>query len=412
MKSVFLFFIFFIDIFCKVEKIEFIPIKYNKDSGFFTIPISFGSNKEIFELQIDTTTSKSWIPSPKFPLDVKKYNISKSSTGIITKRSLELEDEDGTVFGKACYETIKIGLNEFKQFGFGLMNEIDYKFNDYPQGKLGLGYSQQNDVDFNIIKHFKKMGLIEKEEFMIDSRSNILLIGNISKHLKMRHGECHLLETNTLARIYRESWSCLLTFLFYDISYIKLNNHVVTSVNYEYIVETNGWALFDSAFNYISFPRKYFNNFINNFFKGYIDSCKIFKDLDWLYFKCYDKSFVDIAEIYFLINNEIYPLYSDRLFIETGNGEYELLIRFYKKEDNVFIFGNPFMKNLSISYDYEEKKISFYGVNSFTYEEALNHFQKKLDQENWETFKDLLILLLFGLIFAFVASLIKGCCKK
>ena len=49
MKSVFLFFIFFIDIFCKVEKIEFIPIKYNKDSGFFTIPISFGSNKEIFE---------------------------------------------------------------------------------------------------------------------------------------------------------------------------------------------------------------------------------------------------------------------------------------------------------------------------------------------------------------------------
>ena len=127
----------------------------------------------------------------------------------------------------------------------------------------------------------------------------------------MRHGECHLLETNTLAQIYRESWSCLLTFLFYDISFIKVNNQLVTSVNYEYIVETNGWALFDSAFNYISFPRKYFNNFINNFFKGYIDSCKIFKDLDWKYFKCYDKSFVDIAEILKNIKIKNMMIYSE-----------------------------------------------------------------------------------------------------
>ena len=87
----------------------FLNIKYNNESGYFTIPLSFGSENEIFELQIDTTSSISWIPSPKFPLDVKKYNISDSSTGILTKQSLELEDEDGTVFGKACYDTIKIG---------------------------------------------------------------------------------------------------------------------------------------------------------------------------------------------------------------------------------------------------------------------------------------------------------------
>ena len=61
-----------------------------------------------------------------------------------------MEDEDGTVFGKACYDTIRIGYLELKHFGFGLMNEVDYKFNDYPQGKLGLGYSQQSE---NALQH-------------------------------------------------------------------------------------------------------------------------------------------------------------------------------------------------------------------------------------------------------------------
>ena len=194
----------------------FFSIKYNNESGYFTIPLSFGSENEIFELQIDTTSSVSWIPSPKFPFDVKKYNILDSSTGVLTKQSLELEDEDGTVFGKACYDTIKIGKFNLEHFGFGLINEVDYKFNDYPQGKLGLGYNPENDENFNFVKQLKKIGIIEKEEFMIEKFTNNLVLGNISKAFEnVRHTACYLVKTNDLDREYRNSWACNLNAFFF-----------------------------------------------------------------------------------------------------------------------------------------------------------------------------------------------------
>lgn len=398
MKKILLFLLLLIDVSSNIVKLL---IKYNNETGFSTIPISFGSNKEIFYVQIDTSTCKSWIPSPKFPFDVKKYNISQSSTGILTKRSLELEDEDGTVFGKACYDTIRIGYLELKHFGFGLMNEVDYKFNDYPQGKLGLGYSQQSENDFNLIKHLKKIGLLEKEEFMIGKDSNSLFIGNISKKLEnLRHSECYILETNTLHRIYRESWSCLLTSIFFGISYLIINGYYVNSASYINLLEVNGWAIFDSSFKYIGFPKAYYNVFVKYFFNGYENTCKIFKDLDWKYFKCYDKSFVDIAQIFFIINNKVYPIFSNDLFKEKGNGEYELLIRFYKKDDNVFTFGHPFMKGFSVAYDYEEKKISFYGGIALTYDEIIQAKQNQLyGYYSEQSFLTLIEVVLIAYIF-------------
>jgi hypothetical protein len=50
-----------------------------------------------------------------------------------------------------------------KHFGFGLINEVDYKFNDYPQGKLGLGFNPKNDENFNLVKQLKKIGIIDKK---------------------------------------------------------------------------------------------------------------------------------------------------------------------------------------------------------------------------------------------------------
>jgi hypothetical protein len=58
-----------------------ISLDYEEDTGFYIIPTSFGSNEEEFGIQVDTTTSETWIPSYKTTLKVKKYNISESSTG-------------------------------------------------------------------------------------------------------------------------------------------------------------------------------------------------------------------------------------------------------------------------------------------------------------------------------------------
>ena len=47
-----------------------------EQNGYCVIPVHFGSNNETFQLQLDTTTSYTWIPSNIFDMDVPKYNIS------------------------------------------------------------------------------------------------------------------------------------------------------------------------------------------------------------------------------------------------------------------------------------------------------------------------------------------------
>ena len=76
---------------------KIISLLYEEDTGFYIIPISFGSNEEEFQIQVDTTTSETWIPSYKTTLKVKKYNISNSVNGQRTNKTFEVEDEDGDV---------------------------------------------------------------------------------------------------------------------------------------------------------------------------------------------------------------------------------------------------------------------------------------------------------------------------
>ena len=129
-----------------------IPLTYEEETGYYIIPISFGSNEEEFGLQVDTTTSETWIPSLKTTLNVKKYNISDSETSQQTKKTFEVEDEDGDVRGKACYDSIKVGDISLEHFGFVLVDEFEHPFSDYGQGKLGLGFKQEHGDDFNFLR--------------------------------------------------------------------------------------------------------------------------------------------------------------------------------------------------------------------------------------------------------------------
>ena len=40
-----------------------IKLEFREKNHFFTIPIKIGSNGQQFEVQVDTTTSETWLPS-------------------------------------------------------------------------------------------------------------------------------------------------------------------------------------------------------------------------------------------------------------------------------------------------------------------------------------------------------------
>ena len=82
---------------------------------------------------------------------------------------------------------------------------------------------------------------------------------------------------------------------------------------------------------------------------------------DTSYFILSDESLISTSSISFIIEGYAYVIPGNKLFINKDEGEWELLIRFYKENDNIFSFGAPFMDFFTVVYDYEENEVGFYG---------------------------------------------------
>jgi len=243
-------------------------------------------------------------------------------------------------------------------FGFVLVDEFEYNFKDFPQGKLGLGYKQEHGVDFNFIGKLKQNKLIDKEVFSIDSESKELIIGDLpTKYKNQLYTTCAVSETNDLDDEYRQAWSCELTHIFFNIDKRKKNKK-----NLDYAFEAHARVTFDSAYPYISIPKRHLRDFKQNFMNTYFNNSYIEKkDGDATYFVCTDESLILNANIAFIMEGYAYIIPSDKLFQENDDGQYEMLIRFYKENDNIFSFGEPFLNFFTLVYDYEEQEVGFYG---------------------------------------------------
>ena len=85
------------------------------------------------------------------------------------------------------------------------------------------------------------------------------------------------------------------------------------------------------------------------------------KDDDSIYFVIKDEELVQAASISFIMEGYAYIIPSDKLFVKKDDGRYEMLVRFYKENDNIFSFGSPFLDFFTLVYDYEEEEVGFYG---------------------------------------------------
>ena len=368
------------------EKYIIIPIDCKKYTDFCVISVSFGSKQQTFEIQVDTTTSYTWIPSTKFSHNVKKYDISKSNTGEITNRTVEITYIKGTIYGKACYDSIKISDISIPHFGFVLANDNCPNFKDYPQGKFGLGFLQEKK-SFNPIQILKENNIISKENFLITKE--YLLIGKLPSFLlqKSKHSYCPKIDISNLDPEYREAWACHLSKIFFGVynttetEYINGVEISKTSyINLDIALDINAPVIFDSAYPYINIHKKYKNYVKENLVEKLLnDDCFEDKDEDHSTFFVCKAKYIKMKDNYmsFLINGKMYYLFGFNLFKKKGFDSYELLIRFTKKNNDVVILGAPFLDFFSASYDYECKKITFFGEYIKDFTELWNDYSKK-----------------------------------
>ena len=383
-----------------------IKLEFREKNHFFTIPIKIGSNGQQFEVQVDTTTSETWLPSVNTTFKVQKFDPKKSSTCQIIPKEFEIDDEDGNVRGTPVYDSITVGSFTLDKFGFVLVQGYQKDFKDFPDGKLGLGFRHEHGVDFNFLGSLKSKGLINKEVFTILPKEEKLVIGGIPSELeKETYSTCNLVETNDLDDAYRAGWICELTHIFFGVN--------TKEKSLEMALQVNARVIFDSAYNYISMPKRHLNNFNKNFMeKFFYDSCIQVKDKNDIYYICDADEKIQHGAIAFLVGGFGYVIPWDKLFKKIEEDKYEMLIRFHKENDDIFSFGYPFTSQFTIVYNAEEKHLGFYGGEKIDLKKDWDEYMAgESPSQKKEKMKKLLIyagilggILLFIIICLFIRS--------
>ena len=386
------------------------------DQPFYTVPIYIGTPAQVFEVQVDTTTSETWVPSinTSRPITVK-YDGAKSKTATVTNKTIELDDEEGDVSGKATFDNIKVGEYEFDNFGFVQVVNYDIEtFTDYQNGKLGFGFKQERGEAFDFVQMLKYKKLIDKEMFTIIPKSKQLVLGELPEQYKdIKMSSCNLTETDDLDDDYRPGWVCELTHVFLYQNYNSSSK--AYSIDNAHEVESR--VIFDSAYNYISLPKGFLPLIKDNLIKPiFNDTCYEVRANHEKYFVCeYNQDKLAKVAVTFVIGGYGYVLRASELFVKTTEGTVELLMRFKEENDNIWALGLPFLNSFTTVYDYELKKVGFFEGERIDMENEWNMWMNgETPKQKQQRIRSLIVAasVIGGILLLIVICLIVRSCKK
>ena len=159
-----------------------------------------------------------------------------------------------------------------------------------------------------MVGYFKENGLIEKEIFTILPDDDELVIGSLPKDLEgEEYTTCDLVETNDLDDVFRAGWVCEITHIFFGVD--------TEDKTLEMALQVDARVIFDSAYDYISMPKRHLNDFNKKYMQEYFnDSCIEIKDDDEIYFICDDDDKLKKGSIAFLMGGYGYVIPYEKLF--------------------------------------------------------------------------------------------------
>ena len=344
--------------------------------NYYTIPLKVGTPPEEFNVQIDTSTATTWLPSSNCEnciLSTKLYKEQYSSTSSPTNKEIELEDEDGDLKGYEVSDNFILGSYKLKQFNFVQATKLDDEFRDYFDGKLGLGYKSTDD-DFNFLERLKKSNLIVKKIFSINTindKKGMLLIGDIPG--KQYHTFCNVsTDTEELDDMYKESWVCHLT----HVGSFKISKGIPNKINSYHELDNSDLVNFDTAYDYIGVPISEKENIEKLLSKAKLECTESkrnqpnTKKKDTLRNRYREEEITISCEtnmeelkkknlaISFVLQGYSYSLPLEKLFEDGAkNGEMDFLIKFIDDEDAIWTLGYPFLNQFLMIFNMEENHV-------------------------------------------------------
>jgi hypothetical protein len=393
-----------------------VTVEYEDNEDYFIIDLSLGTPAQTFSVQIDTTTSVTWVPSVEAK-DIENttsvFNSKLSNTARDTNKTLEIEDEDGDVEGFVTYDIVDLKGLKANEFPFVQVTEYDEEFEDHQEGKLGLGYRQAFGAEFSILQKLKESGAIDKKVFAISETNAThgkLYLGGYPEDSEEGYTFCNITTSIGLDDFYRDSWICELSHYF-----------IGEAHNFSEALEISGRVIFDSGYSYISAPISH----ITNFKKSYLENntavdCEEVRNDDEVGFVCSLKqhaSFDDVDSLSFILDGYAYTIEAEDLFerVAGADNKYEFMVKFYDENNNIWGFGYPFLSQYLVVFDEEENKVGFKGgeVIDFTSDWA-DWYRNDTSLITEEQMKYLIYgaAILGGVLFIFIIFIIIHSIKR
>ena len=349
---------------------------YSKN--YYTIPLLVGTPEEEYEVQIDTSTATSWIPSSSCSnciMSHRLYDQEDSRTSSPTDNFVEIEDEDGNVEGYQIADNIKLGSYKLKQFGFVEVTKVADNFKDHYQGKLGLGYKSTllKDDEFNFLEKLKKHNLIKKKIFTINAineKKGMLFVGDIPG--KPYNTYCNVTNTDDLDEMYQESWVCKMT----HIGIFDREKGIFNKIKFYDELKNNKLVSFDSAYDFIAVPMSEKEGIEKLLGKAKLQCTEQKRNSarsnnkDKLRNRIREEEITISCEtnkeelknknlaLSFVLQGNSYSLPLEQLFEDgTKEGEMDMLIKIIDEDDAIWTFGYPFLNQFLMIFNMEEDHV-------------------------------------------------------
>lgn len=389
-----------------------VPLQLDQADQDFTVRIGLGNPVQYFDVQLDTTSSVTWVPSSqRFNADkfnnsntnfssnvfsnqtrtnnsynaynfgnsnynnnnytsynyswngtiINAYDETRSNSSQNTNRSIEIEYEEGDVTGVWTYDKVNVASLVADGFAFVQATNYDSDYAAHRGGKLGLGLHSKHGEKFSLLSALQRAGAINKRMFALSQSENggKLFLGDfpLSTYFNInKFSKCNVSSTEGLDDEFRDGWVC-------DISHVLLGD----IKNLTNALEVDGRVIFDAAYQYIKAPKN-FNKYFKNYFQSKnVSNCRDSVVEEERTIVCANNNnFSKLGSISFLLEGTAYRINAEELFEKSGEG-YEFLVRFSDDNENIWRLGFPFVSQYTVVFDAEDFSVGFSGGNRVDY---------------------------------------------
>ena len=394
------------------NKMLVLTAPYQDNEDFIISPLGLGTPVNFVPLQIDTTSYKTWVASAS-----NKDNSAFSYDKGDSKTSEEpgewdtVVDEEGTISGNIIYDKANLGKFEINHFKFIEAVEYEDGFNDFRNGKIGLGnchYADDNQLEFCLLQRLKDNGSIERRVFSIREYSDThgeIVIGDVTSTSKENdYPLLSVVDKSTYEDIdddeFKMSW---LTKISHVIFRNETNGKVKNIFKNNNIYTEDGLASFDSSCHYIEAPYSYINEFQEKMFdKFYPNACRKVNNGGTYMFLCNKERFEEIKDynkdltLIIVMDGNGFEIPMNFLFEQTRENDYEFFVHFKDYEQNIWNLGHPFFHHFTIIFDQDNQEIGVDGENIISLKDEVDSaLNKKIGKYAWWK---VVLFILFGLL--------------